>query len=105
MNKYFSFAIVVFLMAVPLVLISCGKDNILDDVEELQPELKVWTEPYHVEGSAIDEVKNYMDFSMKDMALYRRRRKLNPFNSLTKQATVMRASYIAFTLQMGNCIR
>ena len=47
-NKYFSFAIVVFLMAVPLVLTSCGKDNILDDVEELQPELKVWTEPYHV---------------------------------------------------------
>ena len=42
-NKYFSFAIVVFLMAVPLVLTSCGKDNILDDVEELQPELKVWT--------------------------------------------------------------
>ncbi len=24
-NKYFSFAIVVFLMAVPLVLTSCGK--------------------------------------------------------------------------------
>ena len=46
MKKYFSFAIVVFLMAVPLVLTSCGKDNILDDVEELQPELKVWTEPY-----------------------------------------------------------
>lgn len=68
-NKYFSFAIVVFLMAVPLVLISCGKDNILDDVEELQPELKVWTEPYHVEGSAIDEVKNYMDFSMKRYGL------------------------------------
>ena len=30
-NKYFSFAIVVFLMAVPLVLTSCGKDNILDE--------------------------------------------------------------------------
>ena len=86
MNKYFSFAIVVFLMAVPLVLTSCGKDNILDDVEELQPEscgkdnilddveelqpeLKVWTEPYHVEGSTIDEVKNYMDFSMKRYGL------------------------------------
>ena len=68
-NKYFSFAIVVFLMAVPLVLTSCGKDNILDDVEELQPELKVWTEPYHVEGSTIDEVKNYMDFSMKRYGL------------------------------------
>lgn len=65
MKKYFSFAIVVFLMAVPLVLTSCGKDNILDDVEELQPELKVWTEPYYVEGSTIDEVKNYMEFSMK----------------------------------------
>ena len=52
MNKYFSFAIVVFLMAVPLVLTSCGKDNILDDVEELQPELKVWTEPYHVVPAA-----------------------------------------------------
>ena len=69
MNKYFSFAIVVFLMAVPLVLTSCGKDNILDDVEELQPELKVWTEPYHVESSTIDEVKNYMEFSMKRYGL------------------------------------
>lgn len=69
MNKYFSFAIIAFLMAVPLVLISCSKDDNLDDVEELQPELKVWTEPYHVEGSTIDEVKNYMDFSMKRYAL------------------------------------
>lgn len=69
MKKYFSFAIIAFLMAIPLVLTSCGKDNILDDVEELQPELKVWTEPYHVEGSTIDEVKNYMDFSMKRYGL------------------------------------
>lgn len=69
MNKYFSFAIIAFLMAVPLVLISCSKDDNLDDVEELQPELKVWTEPYHVEGSTIDEVKNYMDFSMKRYGL------------------------------------
>ena len=69
MNKYFLFAIIAFLMAVPLVLISCSKDDNLDDVEELQPELKVWTEPYHVEGSTIDEVKNYMDFSMKRYAL------------------------------------
>lgn len=69
MNKYFSFAIVVFLMAVPLVLTSCGKDNILDDVEELQPELKVWTEPYYIEGSSIDDVKNYMNFSMKRYGL------------------------------------
>ena len=62
-NKYFSFAIVVFIMAVQLVLTSCGKDDILDDAEGLQPELKVWTEPYHIEGSSIDDVKNYMDFS------------------------------------------
>lgn len=68
-NKYFSFAIVVFLMAVPLVLTSCGKDNILEDAEGLQPELKVWTEPYHIEGSSIDDVKNYMDFSMKRYGL------------------------------------
>ena len=104
-NKYFSFAIVVFLMAVPLVLTSCGKDNILDDVEELQPELKVWTEPYHVEGSTIDEVKNYMDFSMKRDGLYRRQQYPVLFSSLTKRSMVMRASYIAFTLQMGHCIR
>ncbi len=69
MNKYFSFAIVAFIMAVPLVLTSCDKDDILDDAESLQPELKVWTEPYHVEGATIDEVKNYMDFSMKRYGL------------------------------------
>jgi hypothetical protein len=69
MNKYFSFAIVAYLMAVPLALTSCGKDDILDDIEGLQPELKVWTEPYHIEGSTIDEVKSYMDFSMKRYAL------------------------------------
>ena len=65
-NKYFSFAIVVFIMAVQLVLTSCGKDDILDDAEGLQPELKVWTEPYHIEGSSIDDVKNYMDFSFNE---------------------------------------
>lgn len=69
MNKYFSFAIVAFIMAVPLVLTSCDKDDILDDAESLQPELKVWTEPYHVEGATIDEVKNYMEFSMKRYGL------------------------------------
>ena len=69
MNKYFSFAILAYLMAVPLALTSCGKDDILDDVEGLQPELKVWTEPYHIENSTIDEVKNYMDFSMKRYGL------------------------------------
>lgn len=53
MNKYFSFAIIAFLMVVPLVLISCSKDDNLDDVE----------------GSTIDEVKNYMDFSMKRYGL------------------------------------
>ena len=68
-NKYFSFAIVVFIMAVQLVLTSCGKDDILDDAEGLQPELKVWMEPYHIEGSSIDDVKNYMDFSMKRYGL------------------------------------
>ena len=31
--------------------------------------LKVWTEPYHIEGSSIDDVKNYMDFSMKRYGL------------------------------------
>lgn len=69
MNKYFSFAIVAFIMAVPLVLTSCDKDDILDDAESLQPELKVWTEPYHIEGSTIDEVKSYMNFSMKRYSL------------------------------------
>ena len=69
MKKYFSFAIIAFLMAVPLVLTSCGKDDILEDAEGLQPELKVWTEPYHIEGSSIDDVKNYMDFSMKRYGL------------------------------------
>ena len=33
MNKYFSFAIVVFLMAVPLVLTSCGKDNGVESMD------------------------------------------------------------------------
>lgn len=69
MNKYFSFAIVALLMAVLLVLTSCGKDDILDDAECLQPELKVWTEPYHIEGSSIDDVKSYMNFSMKRYGL------------------------------------
>ena len=89
MNKYFSFAIVVFLMAVPLVLTSCGKDNILDDVEELQPELKVWTEPYHVESSTIDEVKNYMEFSMKRYGL-------------VSEATI--AGSIQLTYKTGNAL-
>lgn len=50
MNKYFSFATVTFIMAVPLVLTSCGKDDIWDHDEDFQQELKVWTEPYHIQG-------------------------------------------------------
>ncbi|WP_294457770.1 hypothetical protein [uncultured Bacteroides sp.] len=43
MKKSLSFAIIAFIMAVPLVLSSCGEDDILENIEELQPELKVWT--------------------------------------------------------------
>lgn len=69
MNKYFSFATVTFIMAVLLVLTSCGKDDIWDHDEGFRQELKVWTEPYHIQGSSIEEVKNYMNFSKKLYAL------------------------------------
>ena len=105
MNKYFSFAIVALLMAVPLVLTSCGKDDILDDAECLQPELKVWTEPYHIEGSSIDDVKSYMNFSMKRYGLVSETTIAGSIQLTYKTCNGNEGSSIAFPLQMEHCIQ
>jgi len=65
MKKYLSIAILLMMMASPVVFTSCGNDDPMEDVESPETKLDVWTEPYHIMGANVDEVKSYMAQSMK----------------------------------------
>ena len=65
MKKYLSIAILLMMMASPVVFTSCGNDDPMEEVESPETKLDVWTEPYHIMGVNVDEVKSYMAQSMK----------------------------------------
>ena len=65
MKKYLSIAILLMMMASPVVFTSCGNDDPMEEVESPETKLDVWTEPYHIMGANVDEVKSYMAQSMK----------------------------------------
>ena len=65
MKKYLSIAILLMMMASPVVFTSCGNDDPMEEVESPETKLDVWTEPFHIMGANMDEVKSYMSQSMK----------------------------------------
>lgn len=65
MKKYLSTAILLLMMASPVVFTSCGNDDPMEEVESPETKLDVWTEPYRIMGANVDEVKSYMAQSMK----------------------------------------
>ena len=71
MKKSISLAILTVMMALPTILTSCsGDEELLPDTPEVQkPTITKWTEPWHVQGSSIDEVKAYMSASMNGYTL------------------------------------
>lgn len=64
MKKYLSIAILL-MMASPVVFTSCGNDDPMGEVESPETKQDVWTEPFHIMGANVDEVKSYMAQSMK----------------------------------------
>ncbi len=64
MKKYFLIAILSVQMACPLLFTSCSNDDITEEIDKPNAELKVWVEPYHNLGASIEEVKIYMAQSM-----------------------------------------
>ena len=69
--KRFPLAILSVMMALPMFLTSCSSDDELlsDTPEVLKPTITNWIEPWHVQGSGIDEVKAYMSTSMNGYTL------------------------------------
>ena len=65
MKKYLSIAILLMMMASPVVFTSCGNDDPTEDIGNPETKLDVWTEPFHIMGANLDEVKSYMAQSMK----------------------------------------
>lgn len=65
MKMYLSIAILLMMMASPVVFTSCGNDDPMEEVESPETKLDVWTEPFHIMGANVDEVKSYMAQSMK----------------------------------------
>ena len=68
MKKYFSFAIIIVMMAAPMFLSSCGEDDRIPDDNQEQVMME-WTEPFHAKNSSIEEVKAFMASSMKSYRL------------------------------------
>lgn len=64
MKKLLSVAVLLILMATPLVLVSCSNDDLTEDIEESGTKLDVWIEPCHIKGANVDVVKSYMTQSM-----------------------------------------
>ena len=60
MKKYLSIAILLMLMATPLVFTSCGGDDLVEDIENQEPTAEIWIEPFHIKGASVEEVKSYM---------------------------------------------
>lgn len=65
MKKYLSIAILLMMLASPVVFASCGNDDPMEEVESPETKLDVWIEPYHIMGANVDEIKSYMAQSMK----------------------------------------
>ena len=66
MKRLIPLSILSVMMALPTLLTSCSSDYELlpDTPEVLKPTITNWIEPWHVQGSGIDEVKAYMSTSM-----------------------------------------
>lgn len=66
MKRLIPLAILSITMALPTFLTSCSSDDELlpDTPEVLKPTITNWIEPWHIQGSGIDEVKAYMSTSM-----------------------------------------
>ena len=66
MKRLIPLAILSITMALPSFLTSCSsEDELLPDTPEvLKPTITNWIEPWHIQGSEIDEVKAYMSTSM-----------------------------------------
>ena len=61
MKRLIPLAILSITMALPTFLTSCSSDDELlpDTPEVLKPTITNWIEPWHIQGSGIDEVKAY----------------------------------------------
>ena len=69
MKKYLSIAILIMLMATPLVFTSCGGDDLVEDIENQEPTAEMWIEPYHIKGASVEEVKSYMASRMSHLTM------------------------------------
>ena len=58
MKKYLSIAILLMLMATPLVFTSCGGDDLVEGIENQEPTTEIWIEPYHIKGASVEDVKS-----------------------------------------------
>ena len=69
MKKYLSIAILLMLMATPLVFTSCGGDDLVEGIENQEPTTEIWIEPYHIKGASVEDVKSYMASRMSHFTM------------------------------------
>lgn len=69
-KQIITFVVFYILTTLLLALTSCGNDNdMIDAIDQTQPSSQSWTEPYHIKGGSVTEVKSFMASQMKDYTL------------------------------------
>ena len=71
MKKYLSIAILLMLMATPLVFTSCGGEDLVEDIENQKPYPVVGVKGvlYHIKGASVEDVKSYMASRMNHFTM------------------------------------
>ena len=69
MKRIIPIAIISLLMASPMVMSSCRNDDLQEMVENNETPATEWTEPFHVKGASVVDVKSYMVSAMPGLSL------------------------------------
>lgn len=69
MKRIIPIAIISLLMASTMVVSSCSNDDLQKLVENNETPVTEWTEPFHVKGASVVDVRSYMVTAMPGLSL------------------------------------
>ena len=77
MKRIIPIAIISLLMASTIAMSSCCNEDLQELVENNETPVTVWTEPFHVNGASVVDVKSYMVSAIPGLSLTENATKTN----------------------------
>jgi hypothetical protein len=77
MKRIIPIAIISLLMASTIAMSSCSNEDLQELVENNETPVTVWTEPFHVNGASVVDVKSYMVSAIPGLSLTENANKTN----------------------------